>query len=382
MNHARQTVWRTLAAVLILALLATAAGGAALPAHAQGAVNVSIDGLNVEAFPQVTAEVNVSDANGVPILALGADKFEIIEDGRASFPPATVSTHVTDDAIISVVMVIDISGSMDGAPIQGAMSAANALLDQLSAQDRAAIIAFADEVQSLDPVELETGKEFAFTTDKNAIRNVVNFLDTKIGWDTPLYDAIYKGVKMAEAEPVGKRALVVMTDGRDERDNAQGVPVKDKGSLSTPDDPINEANRHNIPIFAVGLGNKLDTRYLQRLAERTGGAYQQAPQPEELSPIFEETVNQLKTRYLLDYGSRIDADSSLHSVMVRVTLPQGQDFDEIKFRPVPEANPAPADTAGPVVDPVAEAADSVGADPVEADPVEADPVGAEPVGAV
>ncbi len=303
--------------------------------NAQGAVNLSIDDLYMGEFPKANVRVTVRDANGVPIVGLEEGRFEIVEDGRSSFPPTDATMQVNSDAVISIVMVIDISGSMEGKPIEEAIRAANALLDQLTPQDRAAIIAFADEVISLDPSDLEEGKELGFTTDKNAIRNVVNFLNTKIGWDTPLYDAIYKGVKMAETEPVGKRAVVVMTDGRDERDNAQGVPVKDAGSLSTPDDPINEANRYNIPIFSVGLegvGGKIDTRYLQRLSERTGGLYQQAPQPEELTPLFENVVNQLKTQYALAYESRLVQDDNYHSLMVRVTLPQGQDFDETKFQ--------------------------------------------------
>jgi len=325
---------RWMSAVLILALVL----GSTLLVSAQGAVNLSIDDLDMSDFPGSRVSVTVRDANGVPVTGLGADRFELIEDGKSSFPPHEVTAHVNHDAVISIVMVIDISGSMEGKPIEEAMRAANALLDQLSVQDRAAIIAFADKVQDLDPTQLEDGKELGFTTDKNAVRNVVNFLDTKIGWDTPLYDAIYKGVKMASSEPVGKRAVVVMTDGRDERDNDNGVPVKDAGSLSTPDDPINEANRHNIPIFSIGLtglGGKIDTKYLARLAERTGGIYQEAPGPEELTPLFEEVASQLKTQYLLHYDSQLEMDDQLHSLMVRVNLPQGQDFDETKFQILP-----------------------------------------------
>lgn len=323
-----------MSAVLILALVL----GSTVPVSAQGAVNLSIDDLDMSDFPGSRVSVTVRDENGVPITGLGADKFEIIEDGRASFPPLEVTAHVNPDAEISIIMVIDISGSMEGKPIEEAMRAANALLDQLSTQDRAAIIAFADEIKDLDPTQLEDGKELGFTTDKNAVRNVVNFLDTKIGWDTPLYDAIYKGVKMAASEPVGKRAVVVMTDGRDERDNASGVPIKDTGSLSTPDDPINEANRHNIPIFSiglVGLGGKIDTKYLARLAERTGGLYQETPEPGDLAPLFEEVASQLKTQYVLHYESLIEKDDQYHSLMVRVNLPQGQDFDETKFQILP-----------------------------------------------
>jgi VWFA-related protein len=325
--------------------------GSVLPVSAQGTVNLSIDDLQFGGFPQAQVMVTVRDVNGVPIVGLGANDFEIVEDGREAFPPSEASMHVNPDAAISLMMVIDVSGSMEGKPIEEAKRAANALLDQLSPQDRAGIVAFADEVKSLDPAVLEEGKELAFTADKNAVRNVVNFLDTKIGWDTPLYDAIYKGVKMTIAEPAGKRAVVVMTDGRDERDNAQGVPVKDAGSVSTPDDPINEANRYNLPIFSIGLiglGGKIDTKYLTRLAERTGGVYQQAPQPEELTSLFQNVVNQLKTQYVLSYDTRLTLDSQTHSLMVRAVLPQGQDFDELRFQ-FPGAPAAPA--ASPEVPP-------------------------------
>ena len=134
----------SLAAAVLLAALAPSVAG-------QGPVNVSIDALEFDAFPQVNALATVSDANGVPILGLGADKFEIVEDGRASFPPDSVATQVNPDAAISVVMVIDISGSMDGKSIEGVMAAVNVLLDQMSPNDRAAIIAFADKVTSLEP---------------------------------------------------------------------------------------------------------------------------------------------------------------------------------------------------------------------------------------
>lgn len=338
---------RWVVAILILLLLF----GSTVPSGAQGVVNLTIDDLRLDEFPRAEVLVTVRDANGVPIGDLGADRFEIVEDQIASFPPSEVATTVNPDAEISVIMVIDVSGSMEGKPIDEAIRAANALLDQLSPQDRAAIIAFADEVKNLDPNDLEEGKELGFTVDKNAVRNVVNFLDTKIGWDTPLYDAIYKGVKMTASEPAGKRAVIVMTDGRDERDNAQGVPVEDAGSLSTPDDPINEANRHNIPIFSiglVGLGGKIDTRYLNRLAERTGGQYLEAPQPEELTPLFEDVINQLKTQYILSYDSRLEEDAETHRLIVGVDLPQGQDFDEIKFQireAEPTVEPTPAELA-------------------------------------
>jgi VWFA-related protein len=332
-------------AALVLAMLLVSA----VPISGQGLVSVSIDELQFDEYPKVKALVTVRNENGVPIAGLEASRFEIVEDGRASFPPSEATAKINPGASVSVVMVVDISGSMEGTPVKEAIRAANALLDQLSAQDRAAVIAFADDVDT-NPANLEEGKEVGFTTDKNAVRNVVNFLDTKIGWDTPLYDAIYKGIKMVQAEPPGKRAVVVLTDGRDERDNAQGVAVKDAGSLSAPDDPINEANRHNIPIFSIGLegiGGKIDTKYLRRLAERTGGVYQRAPEPEELTPLFENVVDELKQQYILSYETGQPEDDTFHSLLVRVQLPQGQAFNETKYQIRPTEEQPLAPTAAP-----------------------------------
>jgi VWFA-related protein len=317
--------------------------GSAWPASAQGVVSLTIDDLVFDEFPVVLIPVTVRNENGVPIVGLEPDQFEIVEDGRSSFRPSEVDARVNAEATISVIMAIDASGSMEGEPIEEAMRAANTLIDELSEQDRGAIVAFADEV-NIDPDHIEEGKEIDFTTDKNALRNVVNFLDSKIGWDTPLYDAIYKSVRMVSTEPAGKRAVIVMTDGRDERDNAQGVPVNDAGSLSTPDDPINEANRHNIPIFSVGLvglGGKIDTKYLRRLAERTGGDYKEAPEPEELTPSFQDVVGQLKHQYVLVYDSSLVQDDNEHSIMVRVQLPQGQAWNDTKFTFRPESDSQP-----------------------------------------
>jgi hypothetical protein len=205
-----------MAAVVWLLLM-----GNVSPAAAQGVVNLTIDDLHFDEFPRIRIPVTVRDENGVPIGGLEPSSFEIIEDGRESLDPQSVEPRINAEATISVIMAIDISGSMKGKSIQEAIRAANALIDQLSAQDRGAVIAFADEVNT-DPAVLEEGKEIGFTADKNALRNVVNFLESKLGWDTPLYDAIYKSVRLASREPVGKRAVIVMTDGRDERGQRPG----------------------------------------------------------------------------------------------------------------------------------------------------------------
>lgn len=323
-----------LAAVVVILV----AWGQGLPARAQGAVTLSIDSVVVDRLPEIEMLVTVRDANGIPITGLNPEQFELVEDGRITQPPDEVTTRVNPEATISTMLVVDVSGSMRGKPIDEAKKAAISFVDQLGAQDRAGIIAFGDRL-NVDLTTLAAGKELDFTTDKNAVRNVVDLLDTKVAGDTPLYDGIYKGVGLTAREPVGKRAILVMTDGRDERDNAKGTPVPDAGSVTTKDDPINEASRQGIPIFAIGLGNKIDSKYLARLALRTGGQYQETPNPEELTSLFQKVLDQLKQQYVVRYQTELGEDSSFHSLMLRVHTPQGQAFDEVKFFLGPEVTP-------------------------------------------
>jgi len=337
-------------AILTAALLFSF--GLLSPAGAQGPASVNIDNLDTASYPDMKAAVTVRDANGVPIPDLSTDSFELIEDGKVSFKPAQVSTQVNPDAVVSVMLVIDISGSMRGKPIEEAKRAAHAFIDKLNPNDRAGIIAFADEI---DLNNLVVGKEIGFTTDKNALRNLVDQLDTRIGWNTPLYDAIYKGIDLTSKEPSGKRVVVVMTDGRDERDNAKGTPVPNEGSRFAPDDPINEATRQGIPVFTIGVGGKIDSDYLFRLAARTGGQYQETPNAEELTSLFQNVIDQLKQQYHLAYTTGLAEDNTYHDLMVRVHLPQGSAFSDVKFWLGGEVVPTVLVVSGAMPDPTGEA---------------------------
>jgi len=324
--------------------------GSSVPAQAQGTVSLTIDELVLDDFPTVEVLVTVRDENGTPITDLTADKFELIEDGKTSLPPQEVSTKVNEDVHISVALVIDVSGSMKGDPLAKAQEAANEFIDKLADADRVALIAFSDDVE-MDLDNLNPDKEVAFTNDKNAVRNVLNFLEA--GGGTALYDAAYKAVLMTAEEPPGKRAIILMTDGRDEDVNDQPP-----GSHYTEaDDPINEATRQQIPVFTIGLGQNVDEKYLRRMALRTGGRFQLAPEPDQLSELFQNILEQLKQQYILTYESRLPEDANPHSLMVRVKLPTGQAYDERKFyikeppTPVPTQVAAPAATSTPVPTP-------------------------------
>lgn len=316
---------------------------------AQGNGDVSIDLVDPSQHPAMTVLASVRDANGVPVPGLGAGAFEIVEDGQASFPPDTVTTQINPDAVVSIALVVDLSGSMAGKPLEEAKAASikllDALLDTEADPDRVAFFGINRDVAPSDRA-YDPAVEVPFTNDKNAVLNVVNFLTVEGNKPTPLYDALFRVIKFSSEQP-GRKAIIVITDG------------VDKVSTLKADDPINEANRSNIPIFPVSLStNTVDQAFLERLAVRTGGQYRQAPGPEDFAPVFQDVLDQMKLQYKLGYQSRVDKNDQPHSVLVRVQSPQIDAFDEVKVdfsEPVPTPRVALTPASGESEEVVAQA---------------------------
>jgi VWFA-related protein len=114
---------------------------------------------------------------------------------------------------------------------------------------------------------------------------------------TALYDALGLGLeRLRHVE--GRRALVVLTDGRDEND-AGTAP----GSVRPFNDVLRLAQEVDVTVFAIGLGANVDHERLEALAVTTGGL---ALFPSDVSALegeYQRIVENLRRRYLLSYTS-------------------------------------------------------------------------------
>jgi len=231
---------------------------------------------------------------------------------------------------------MDISGSMAGEPMTDAKAAAQALIAQLGAQDAVAFIAFSDVV---DLDGLNPAREHPATQDHSVIAALVDSLQASGG--TPLYDALFKGVSWAEQAELGHRAVILFTDGVDEG----------PGSLvASAETPIQQATRANVPVFTIGLGNKIDRGYLERVARTTGGFYQETPDSAKLPDLFINVLDYLQQQYVITYASGLPEDGAKHRVQVSVNVGGRKATDEREFGPVPlstAAEPTPEPTSAP-----------------------------------
>ena len=287
--------------ILLLATSLTVVSG-------QGEPTLSINNILVTPKPEdlsygVKTYVSVLDGAGIPIKNLTEKDFSVIED---SVPMKIDSISQANDPI-SLVVVMDTSGSMAGQSIKSAKEAANTLLLGLGNEDQVAILSFNNQV---DPVQ-------DFTKDRQAAGQQLAKLEAVASSGTCLYDAAYQAVQNAAALPPGRRAVILLTDGVDE------TPAGKACSTYTIDDVIRTATGgvSPIPIFTLGMGTRADQQSLQRLASLTGGYFQYASTSNQLGTIFKTLSDQLKSQYLIEYSTT--SGQGNHTVVIEAKTPDG-----------------------------------------------------------
>jgi len=308
--------------VLFYGLLLTGALSYGFPAtewaSAQEPVSVVIHNVEAQPLPtgdayEVTAFLSVLDAQGAPIPGLQASDFDIREDGseveRFEVGPA--------EGGVRLVLVIDTSGSMAAEGKMNAVKeAAAALIGGLGAEDQVALVSFNESPKV----------EINLTPDLTAVQNFVALLGPVAGSGTCLWDAGYEAVQIASAIELGRRAVILLTDGIDEL--PQGGPCSQK----TLDDVVGLATDTTVrvPVFTVGVGNRVIGQDLARVADLTGGRVSLAEQASNVLGLFDVLGEQLRGGYSLRYVSI--APSGEHNLFVQVDHDGARDQDSRRFR--------------------------------------------------
>ncbi len=180
------------------------------------------------------------------------------------------------------------------------MAAARAFVEALRPQDKLSLLFFSDGV--LVAHDLGTNRQ----TSLEAIDGY------KTVGGTALYDALagaFTTLKTVE----GRRAVVVMTDGRDENN-----PGTAPGSRHTLPEVLELAKEVDATVLPIGLGTNLDRAGLERLADISGGLAYFPSDASELRAQFARTIENLRRRYVLGYTStHIARDGSWRNVEIR-----------------------------------------------------------------
>ncbi|MFA4956985.1 MAG: VWA domain-containing protein [Candidatus Methanoperedens sp.] len=258
-------------------------------------ITVTINQIESGSYPTINAYVTVTNQNGTPITGLTASNFAVTENTTCT-PSISVSSMSSTGVPVSIAMTVDYSGSMTAANIADAKTGLTNFIGLGAADDRFAIIKFADNVETVQN----------FTSDKTVLLNKVNSMpNSSSGW-TSFYDSIYDAVTLTKAESY-RKAVIAFTDGESNDD------------IHSLTETINYAKANNIPVYTIGLGS-VNSVILQQIANETGGKYYYAPSSSQLADIYVQISQQLANQYQITYTTCNSAyDGSYRNVLVGAT---------------------------------------------------------------
>ncbi len=185
-----------------------------------------------------------------------------------------------------ILLVLDQSGSMEGAKFQQAQDALQYVLDHLNPEDRVNIVAFS------------TGSRH-FAGDLRPAGEVPEakaWVDRLIAeGGTDINRALLEAMQYVET---GRPAILIfLTDG---------LPTEGETAIEAILNNVQQAAPENARLFAFGVGDDVDTVLLDTLAEQNHGAsaYVRPNQriDEEISAFYQKVSAPVLTHLELDFG--------------------------------------------------------------------------------
>ena len=309
----RLRVMRDIICLLCILLLAGAFAGAQegqeLPA-AGGTLKATTEVVSVYAV--------VRQKNGRLLPDLNKDDFTLEEDQK----PQEIRYFSREaDTPLTMGILVDTSPSQ-GRVLEVEKSEAEAFLrDVLRPKDLAFVLHFDVDVELLQDftADLHRLDKAIDETEINGggVRTPGTFPSDSQG-ATHLYDAVYLSARELLKNEVGRKVLIMLTDGED-----QGSKVKLDAALEAAqkaDIIIYSVNIHDRGFYArqgMGYGGE---SVLRKLSDETGGRVIDA-NSKDSSAAFQQIANELRTQYLLGYtptNNKLDGTFRKIGVKVRV----------------------------------------------------------------
>ena len=263
---------------LVLAVASwSVACAAAVVAQAQNEKTLPTFSTSVQ---RVILYATVRSRDGL-VADLTRGDFTILEDGK----PQELLEFSREDVPVAIGVLVDNSGSMlnKGAEVA---AAAKAFVRATNPLDDIFVLHFNEQLSYGLPADLP------FTGDRAVLDAALDRM--RLEGQTALYSAIVEGLAHLDKSTLTKKALIVISDGRD---NASRVRL---------DDVVRRADLSGASFYALGIYDEgdrdADPGALRRLAARTGGESFFPKRLDEVRSLCERIALTLRNQYALSYS--------------------------------------------------------------------------------
>ncbi|HTV04265.1 MAG TPA: VWA domain-containing protein [Acidobacteriaceae bacterium] len=267
-------------------------------------------GLNARAGERYRVNVNlvlipltVTDPMDRLVTGLQKDNFFVYEDNK----PQTISSFSTQDAPVSIGIIFDMSGSMAD-KILRARDSILEFLNTSNPQDQYFVIGFNDRPQLME--------DFTSSPEKIEAR----LANVKAGHRTALLDAIYYGLDKMKQAKYQRKALLVVSDGGDNR------------SRYTENEVREAVRESDVQIFSIGIFDpdaatpeeRMGPLLLYDISDSTGGRLFKVDNLDEMGDVAAKISAELRNEYVIGYSpTNKKHDGKWRKVKIKLVSPQG-----------------------------------------------------------
>ena len=253
------------------------------------ATSLMAHGMLPEALRGVVADLGAGHAEPLAPPIDRALALEVDTD-RALLPPDGGSVHLrlrlrgAEQAparpTLAVTLVLDVSGSMNGPPLDAVKRAAHRLVEKLEPGDRVAVVTYESEAH-LVLAEGVLGPRRA------RVLAAIDALDTAGGTNLEAGLALgYAQARRAPDQADVVRLVVVMSDG---------LPNAGETSAFELTAQAVRAFQDGIETTAIGVGSQYDASLMRALAEQGAGGYYYLPDARQMEDVLRREID-VRTR--------------------------------------------------------------------------------------
>jgi Ca-activated chloride channel homolog len=239
----------------------------------------------------ILVPVTVTDAMDRPLTALSPESFRVLEDGIEQ----KITSFSQEDGPVSLGLLFDTSGSMKNR-IETSLEALKNLFRGTVPGDEFLLVRFSDQAELLS----------GFTTSPDEIYAKLGRVQPQ-GW-TAMLDAIALGSHHMKSARNPRKVLLILSDGGDNNSRFSEPEIRTMVLES------------DVRVYAIGVFHR--SRFLQQLADETGGRLMVAENLKDLPDVVERLSREIRSHYLLGYVSNNPHnDGKYRKVKVEVAQP-------------------------------------------------------------
>jgi len=251
----------------------------------------------------VLVPVTITDPMNRLVTGLEKNDFQVYENNGEQ----SITSFACEDAPVSIGIIFDLSGSMSSKLVR-AKEAILQFIKTANPQDEFFVIGFNDRPELIED----------FTSSVEDIQ--ARLATVQSGHRTALLDAIYYGVAKMKDAHHERKALLVVSDGGDNR------------SRYTEGEVRAQVRESDVEIYSIGIFDpyaptpeeRTGPQLLEDLSDSTGGRMFRVDDVDEMSDIAEKISTELRNQYVIGYRpTDLNRDGKWRKVKVKVNPPPG-----------------------------------------------------------